>query len=70
MWNMRWRARLRRLRLPVPSTGAILATKINSAVPKIPVFGDMLKWPADKLGELVDDKVAEVIAPLTTIIAH
>lgn len=70
MWNMRWRARLRRLRLPIPSAGAILATKINGAIPKIPVFGDMLKWPADKLGELVDDKVAEIIAPVTTIIAH
>jgi hypothetical protein len=70
MWNMRWRARLRRLRLPIPSAGGLLATKINSAIPKIPVFGDMLKWPADKVGELIDDKVAEFIAPVTTIIAH
>ncbi|MBI2396037.1 MAG: hypothetical protein HYV09_41120 [Deltaproteobacteria bacterium] len=70
MWNMRWRARLRRLRLPIPSAGGILATKINSAIPKIPLFEELLKWPADKLGDLVDDKIGEAIAPLTTIIAH
>jgi len=70
MWNMRWRARLRRLRLPIPQAGGILATKINSAIPKIPVFGDMLKWPADKIGDLVDDKVADIIAPVTNVIAH
>jgi len=70
MWNMRWRARLRRLRLPIPAAGAILATKINGAIPKIPIFGDMLSWPGDKLGELVDDEVSAAIAPLTSIIAH
>lgn len=71
MWNMRWRARLRRLRLPIPAAGAILATKINSAIPKVPLFGDLLKWPAGKLGDLVDDKISGVVDGLTsTIIAH
>jgi hypothetical protein len=71
MWNMRWRARLTRLRLPIPSAGALLATKINSVVPKIPVFGDLLKLPAEKLGEVIDDKVSGVIGGFTnTIIAH
>lgn len=71
MWNMRWRARLTRLRLPIPSAGALLATKINSVVPKIPIFGDLLKLPAEKLGGLIDDKVGEVIGGITnTVIAH
>lgn len=65
MWNMRWRARLRRLRLPTPSAGAWLATKVNDKI-KVPVVGDMLKWPADKLGEIVDDKVSEYIGSLTS----
>jgi hypothetical protein len=62
---MRWRARLRRLRLPIPSAGAWLATKVNDKI-KVPVVGDMLKWPADKLGEIVDDKVSEFIGGLTS----
>jgi len=71
MWNMRWRARLRRLRLPIPAAGALLATKINSAIPKVPLFEDLLKWPAGKLGELVDSKISGVVDGLTsTIIAH
>lgn len=71
MWNMRWRARLSRLRLPIPSAGAILATKINSKIPKIPVLGDLLKLPAEKIGEAIDDKVGAVIGGVTnTIIAH
>lgn len=71
MWNMRWRARLTRLRLPIPAAGAILATKINSVVPKIPIFGDLLKLPASKLGEVIDDKIGGVIGGFTnTVIAH
>ncbi len=65
MWNMRWRARLRRVRLPVPSAGGILASKLNSKI-TVPLIGDMLKWPADKLGDTVDDKVREVIGGITS----
>jgi hypothetical protein len=71
LWNMRWRARLRRLRLPIPVAGGKLATMINSKIPAIPVFGDMLKWPADKVGEMIDDKIGSAVGGLTnTIIAH
>jgi hypothetical protein len=71
MWNMRWRARLTRLRLPIPSAGAILASKINAKVPKIPVIGDLIKLGPEKIGEVIDDKVGEVIGGVTnTIIAH
>lgn len=70
MWNMRWRARLRRVRLPVPSAGGILASKLNSKI-KVPIIGDMLQWPAGKLGDMVDDKVREVIGAITSgVITH
>ncbi|MBK7396346.1 MAG: hypothetical protein IPJ34_08605 [Myxococcales bacterium] len=66
MWNMRWRARLRRLRLPMPTAGGILASKLNSKFTKVPVIGDLLKWPAAKVGEIVDDKVGGLIGSLTS----
>ena len=74
MYNMRWRARLRRMRLPIPAAGWILANKINRAITDVTGFGpfkDLLKWPADKLGELIDDKVSSVIGGVTSsTIAH
>ncbi len=70
MWNMRWRARLRRIRLPIPSVGAILASKVGSKI-KVPIIGDMLKYPIGQLGELIDDKVGDVIGAVTGgVIAH
>lgn len=66
MWNMRWRARLRRLRLPIPTAGGVLASKLGSKFTKIPVIGEMLKWPGAKLGEIVDDKVGGLIGGLTS----
>ncbi len=65
MWNMRWRARLRRLRLPIPTAGGILASKLNAKI-KVPVVGDLLKWPAEKLGGIFDDKVGEILGKLTS----
>lgn len=71
MWNMRWRARLTRLRLPIPSAGGILASKINAKIPLIPVVSDLLKLGPKKLGALVDKEVGEAIGGVTdTIIAH
>jgi hypothetical protein len=71
MWNMRWRARLTRLRLPIPQAGSMLAGKINKVVPKLGFFGDLLKLPATKLGDLIDDKVGGAIESVTsTLIAH
>ena len=71
MWNMRWRARLTRVRLPIPQAGSMLAGKINKAVPKLWFFGDLLKLPATKLGDMIDDKVGGAIESVTsTIIAH
>jgi len=70
MWNMRWRARLRRVRLPYPSVGGILADKITDKI-KVPIIGDLLKWPAGKVGEIVDSKIKEVVGPVTDeLIVH
>lgn len=70
MWNMRWRARLRRLRLPTPVAGGWLASKVNKHL-EVPIVGDLLKYPAEKLGEMLDDKVKELIGPLTEeIVVH
>lgn len=70
MWNMRWRARLRRVHLPSPSIGGIIASKISDHI-KVPIVGDMLKYPLDKIGEKIDDKVKEVIGSATgDLIVH
>ncbi|MFO0677801.1 MAG: hypothetical protein U0169_14790 [Polyangiaceae bacterium] len=37
MWNMRWRARLRRVRSPVPKLGAMMAVAVNG---RLGTFGD------------------------------
>jgi hypothetical protein len=69
MWNMRWRARLRRVRLPSFSAGNWLVGKISS---KIPVaVGDLFSSDLDKVAGLVDDAVGKVLGGLRSgTIAH
>ncbi len=62
MWNMRWRARLRRVRLPSFSAGSWLVGKISS---KIPVaVGDLFSGELDKVAGLVDESVGKVLGGL------
>jgi hypothetical protein len=69
MWNMRWRARLRRLRLPNFSVGSWLVDKIGSKIPA-PV-GDLFGGSLDKVAGLVDESVGKVLGGLRSgVIVH
>jgi hypothetical protein len=67
LWNMRWRARLRRVHLPIPSVGSIIADKIADKI-SVPLIGKILKWPVTKLGDLVDGEVKKVLGGATEAI--
>jgi hypothetical protein len=62
MWNMRWRARLRRVRLPQFSLGTWLVDKIGSKIPA-PV-GSLFGGQLDKVAGLVDEKVGNLLGGL------
>lgn len=62
MWNMRWRARLRRVRLPNFSVGSWLLGKIGGSIPA-PV-GQLFSGQLDKIPGLVDDAVGKVLGGL------
>jgi hypothetical protein len=70
LWNMRWRARLRRVHMPIPSVGSILADKLADKI-SVPIIGKMLKWPITKMGDFVDDEVKKVLGPASeSIMVH
>jgi hypothetical protein len=82
MWNMRWRARLRRTYLPPLNLGAKLADAITGKVTETispylgedsPLTGkvvDILTDPVKQMGEQVDDIVGEKIGNINQGIIH
>ncbi len=63
MWNMRWRARMRRLRLPQFSLGNWLIGKVGGDL-QIPFVSDLLGDPLSKAAGIVDDAVGNVLGGL------
>ena len=54
---------MRRLHLPLPSVGGILAEKLGGKI-KVPIIGDLLKWPVTKVGDMVDAEIKKVLGPM------
>ena len=63
MWNMRWRARMRRLRLPSLSVGNWLIGKLGGDL-SVPFLSDILGNPLDKVAGLVDESVGNMLGGL------
>lgn len=82
MWNMRWRARLRRTYLPPITLGATLADKFNEFVggklepylgkdnPVADKVMEIISNPASQLGEQLDDMVGEKVGNINQGIIH
>lgn len=82
MWNMRWRARLRRTYMPPLNLGSVLAGKFSEFVGgKLePYLGkdnavtdkvmEIISNPASQLGEQIDDMVGEKVGNINQGIIH